>query len=78
MPSYSSSTDNILANVHRYGRFYLASVLMALLATLLLLSAHRERDAAAPPPGYAAAGPARQPQPGQLPAAALLRPRRDR
>ena len=59
MPSYFS-TASIVANVHRFGRFYLASALLALLTTLLLLSAHREQDAAAPPPDYALLGAARQ------------------
>ena len=45
MMSYST-TDKVIDNVHRYARFYLASVLTGLLALLLLLSSRLEAAAA--------------------------------
>ena len=77
MSTYSS-TPTLLANVHRFGRFYLASVLLGLLAMLLLLSAHRESAAAPQPARYASLGPARQLPAGRAQPRAGLRPHRGR
>ena len=52
-------TAKVVANVHRFGRFYLASVLTGLLGALLVLSAQRENSAAPLPRNYAALGSAR-------------------
>jgi hypothetical protein len=60
MPSYSP-TAKILANVHRFGRFYLASVLTGVLGLLLLLSAHLENNAALQYQDYTSIRPARPP-----------------
>ncbi len=61
MMSDDSLTAKILANVHRFGRFYLASVLTGVLGGLLLLSAHLENNTAPQYQEYTAIGP-RQPQ----------------
>ena len=50
MPTQSLATAKILANVHRYFRFYLASFLTGMLALLLVVSARLEPQAAGTPP----------------------------